>query len=160
SPEGRCSSRRSGSRRFRSPSAPPCSTTGSSSRTGRRSSCSRGAASSPGCSETSSLPRRSHNGLSRLTRYLGGHGWRVAYLSVIAVLGAGGPVIGLLLAQDAIDNGMKAGDTGRLTRDVVIYFAVNAAAWVLMSTMNRGLAHLGQGIVLDLREHLFEHLTS
>jgi ATP-binding cassette subfamily B protein len=106
------------------------------------------------------LPRRSHNGLSRLTRYLGGQGWRVAYLSVIAVLGAGGPVIGLLLVQDAIDNGMKAGDTGRLTRDVVIYFAVNAAAWVLMSTMIRGLARLGQGIVLDLREHLFEHLTS
>ena len=76
------------------------------------------------------------------------------------MLGAAGPVIGLLLVQDAIDNGMKKGDTSRLTRDVIIYFAVNAAAWVLTSTMIRGLARVGQGIVLALREHLFEHLTS
>ena len=35
-------------------------------------------------------------------------------LAVIAMLGAAGPVIGLLLVQDAIDNGMKNGDTRRL----------------------------------------------
>ena len=42
-------------------------------------------------------------GLTRLSRYLHGHGTRVAFLSVIAMLGAAGPVIGLLLVQDAID---------------------------------------------------------
>ncbi len=103
-------------------------------------------------------PRRT--GLSRLGRYLGGQRARVAFLAVIAMLGAAGPVIGLLLVQDAIDNGMKAGETGRLTRDVIIYLGVNAAAWVLTSTMIRGLARVGQGVVLALREHLFEHLTS
>ena len=76
------------------------------------------------------------------------------------MLGAAGPVIGLLLVQDAIDNGMKNGDTSRLTRDVIIYLAVNAAAWVLTSTMIRGLARVGQAVVLALREHLFEHLTA
>jgi ABC-type multidrug transport system fused ATPase/permease subunit len=106
------------------------------------------------------LPRNPRTGLSRLTRYLRGYGWRAAFLSLIALLGAAGPVVGLLLVQDAIDNGMKAGDSGRLVRDVIIYFSVNAAAWVLMSTMIRGLARVGQGIVLALREHLFEHLTS
>jgi len=98
--------------------------------------------------------------LTRLGRYLGDQRARVAFLGVIAVLGAAGPVIGLLLVQDAIDNGMKTGDTGRLTRDVLIYLSVNAAAWVFTSTMIRGLARVGQGIVLALREHLFEHLTS
>ncbi len=103
---------------------------------------------------------RSYTGLSRLARYLPGQYRRVAFLSLIAMLGAAGPVIGLLLVQDAIDNGMKQGDTGRLTRDVFIYLGVNAAAWVLTSAMIRGLARVGQGVVLALREHLFEHLTS
>ena len=39
------------------------------------------------------------------------------------MLGAAGPVIGLLLVQDAIDNGMKAATRARLTRDVIIYLA-------------------------------------
>src|SRR5262245_52041620 len=55
---------------------------------------------------------------------------------------------------------MKKGDVHRLTHDVLIYLGVNAAAWVLTSAMIRGLARVGQGVVLALREHLFEHLTS
>jgi ATP-binding cassette subfamily B protein len=106
------------------------------------------------------LPPPRRTGLTRLGRYLVGQRGRVAFLAVIAMLGAAGPVIGLLLVQDAIDNGMKTGDTGRLTRDVIIYLSVNAAAWVLTSTMIRGLARVGQAVVLALREHLFEHLTS
>jgi ATP-binding cassette subfamily B protein len=106
------------------------------------------------------LPPPRRTGLTRLGRYLVGQRGRVAFLAVIAMLGAAGPVIGLLLVQDAIDTGMKTGDTGRLTRDVIIYLSVNAAAWVLTSTMIRGLARVGQAVVLALREHLFEHLTS
>jgi len=106
------------------------------------------------------LPPRKRTGLTRLGRYLEGQRGRVAFLAVIAMLGAAGPVIGLLLVQDAIDNGMKKGDVSRLTRDVIIYLSVNAAAWVLTSTMIRGLARVGQTVVLALREHLFEHLTS
>jgi ABC-type multidrug transport system fused ATPase/permease subunit len=106
------------------------------------------------------LPPSPHTGLSRLGRYLEGQHARVAYLAVVALVASCGPVVGLLLVQDAIDNGMKVHDTGRLTRDVLIYLAVNAVAWVAMTTLIRGLARLGQGIVLALREHLFEHLTS
>jgi len=106
------------------------------------------------------LPPHKRTGLTRLGRYLVGQRGRVAFLAVIAMLGAAGPVIGLLLVQDAIDNGMKKGDVSRLTRDVIIYLSVNAAAWVLTSTMIRGLARVGQTVVLALREHLFEHLTS
>jgi ATP-binding cassette subfamily B protein len=106
------------------------------------------------------LPQRRRTGLSRLGVYLRGHWGRVGLLAVVAMLGASGPVVGLLLVQDAIDNGMKNGDTHRLARDVVIYLSVNAVAWVLTSAMIRGLARVGQGVVLALREHLFEHLTS
>ncbi|MFL6066438.1 MAG: ABC transporter ATP-binding protein [Gaiellaceae bacterium] len=106
------------------------------------------------------MPQPKHTGLSRLGLYLRGHWGRVGVLAVIAMLGAAGPVVGLLLVQDAIDNGMKEGDTHRLARDVAIYLSVNAAAWVLTTAMIRGLARVGQGVVLALREHLFEHLTS
>ena len=99
-------------------------------------------------------------GLTRLGRYLGGKWGRVAFYGVIAALAAAGPVIGLLLVQDAIDNGMRAGDTRRLAIDVAIYLSVNVVAWVLMTSMIKGLARLGQEVVLGLRRHLFEHLTS
>ncbi len=106
------------------------------------------------------MPRpEQRTGLTRLGRYLPGYYARAAFLAAVAIAGAAGPVIGLLLVQDAIDNGMKAHDTGRLTRDVLIYIGVNALAWVLTSTMIRGLAQVGQGIVLALREDLFRHLT-
>ena len=104
--------------------------------------------------------RRKRIGLTRLVRYLRGRRARVAVLSLVATLSAAGPVVGLLIVQDAIDNGMKAGDTGRLGRDVAAYLAVNGVAWVLTSYLIRGLAGIGQAVVLALREDLFGHLTS
>ena len=66
----------------------------------------------------------------------------------------------LFIVQDAIDNGMRAGDHGRLTRDVIVYLGINALAWVLQTTLVRGLASVGQDVVLGLREDLFDHLTT
>jgi ATP-binding cassette subfamily B protein len=62
--------------------------------------------------------------------------------------------------QDAIDNGMRADDRSRLGRDVAIYLGINAAAWVLQTTLVRGLARIGQDLVLGLRRDLFDHLTT
>ena len=106
------------------------------------------------------MPHKRRVGLSRLSRYLRGLGPRVAVLSVIAVAGAAAPVAGLIVVQHAIDHGMRDKNPDVLTRDVVIYLAINAAAWILQTTLIRGLARLGQGIVLGLRKDLFEHLTS
>jgi ABC-type multidrug transport system fused ATPase/permease subunit len=80
-------------------------------------------------------------------------------LSLIGVCAAAAPVSALLVVQDAIDNGMRAQDHRRLAIDVVIYLGINAAAWILASTLVRGLANVGQGVVLGLREDLFDHLT-
>jgi ABC-type multidrug transport system fused ATPase/permease subunit len=98
-------------------------------------------------------------GLTRLTRYLTGRWGRVAVLSAIGICSAAAPVSALFVVQDAIDNGMRAGDRSRLTIDVIVYLAINGLAWILQTTLIRGLARVGQDVVLGLREDLFDHLT-
>src|SRR5215208_5788810 len=110
-----------------------------------------------------SLPRRERKqrvGLSRLSRYLRGQTVRVVLLSIVAIAGAAAPVAGLVVVQHAIDHGMRDKNPDVLTHDVVLYLVINGAAWILATTLIRGLAQLGQGIVLGLRRDLFEHLTS
>ncbi len=86
---------------------------------------------------------------------------RVGLLSIVGVLSAAAPVAALFVVQDAIDNGMRAGDYARLNRDVVAYLIINALAWVLQDRpFVRGLAGVGQDVVLGLREDLFDHLTT
>jgi ABC-type multidrug transport system fused ATPase/permease subunit len=81
-------------------------------------------------------------------------------IAILAALSAIAPVAGWHLVQDAIDNGIKADDQSRLLRDVILYVGVNAAAWVLGTLAWRGLAGMGNRIVLELRRDLFQHLTS
>ncbi len=67
---------------------------------------------------------------------------------------------GWLLVRDAINNGVSKGDETFLAEIVVVYLVVQALGWVLMAVLIRGLASIGQGIVLSLRRDLFDHLTS
>jgi ABC-type multidrug transport system fused ATPase/permease subunit len=106
------------------------------------------------------VPRPRRMGLTRLGRYLVGRRVRVAVLALIGICSAAAPVSALVVVQDAIDHGMRAHDRGRLSRDVAIYLAINAAAWVLQTTLVRGLARVGQDVVLGLRGDLFDHLTT
>jgi ATP-binding cassette subfamily B protein len=100
------------------------------------------------------------SGLSRLGHYLPGQRLRVAALSVCGVLMAAAPVAALLIVRDAINKAMLAGDRSRLARDVIAYLVVMALAYVLQTTLVRGLARVGQNIVLGLRQDLFDHLTT
>jgi ATP-binding cassette subfamily B protein len=102
-------------------------------------------------------PKR--DGLSRLLRYLEGKHGRVAWLVLLAGLTAACSVGGWLLVRDAIDNGIDAHNRTHLSMAVAAYVAVNLAAWALAAVTMRGLAKIGQGIVYDLRRHLFDHLT-
>jgi ABC-type multidrug transport system fused ATPase/permease subunit len=104
--------------------------------------------------------KKRRTGLTRLGRYLVGRRLRVALLSAIGICSAAAPVGALLVVQDAIDRGMQAHDRARLGRDVVIYLSINALAWILQTTLVRGLARVGQDVVLGLREDLFDHLTT
>ena len=84
----------------------------------------------------------------------------MAYIAVLAALSAAAPVAGWHLVEDAIDNGINADNERRLLLDVILYVGINAAAWVLGTLTWRGLASMGQRIVLELRRDLFQHLTS
>jgi ABC-type multidrug transport system fused ATPase/permease subunit len=101
-----------------------------------------------------------HRGLLRLGEYITTPRRQLIILFTAASLAAAAQAGGWLLVKDAVDNGMRAGDEQRLWLDVGIYVAINAAAWALGSYTIRGLAAVGQGIVLELRRHLFSHLST
>jgi ABC-type multidrug transport system fused ATPase/permease subunit len=99
-------------------------------------------------------------GLTRLWRYTEGRHGRLLLVLALAGISAAAPVVGWHIVGDAIDNGIRAEDESRLMRDVVAYVAVGVVAWALGTATWLLLAGVGQRMVLDLRRHLFEHLTS
>src|SRR5205823_1825369 len=80
-------------------------------------------------------------------------------LRLVATGNAAAQTGGWLLVRDAIDNGIRAGNERHLTIVVAIYLAVAACGWILQAILIRGLAGLGQRMVLGLRRDLFDHLT-
>ena len=106
------------------------------------------------------MPRRRRTGLTRLWRYTEGRRRRLAGIGLLAALSAGAPTAGWIIVGDAVDNGIRAGDDGRLALDVAAYVGVNAAAWLLGTATWVLLAAVGQRVVYELRRDLFDHLTS
>ena len=99
-------------------------------------------------------------GLTRLWRYTEGRRGRLSVVLVLAAVSAAAPVVGWHIVGDAIDNGIRAENDGRLMRDVVAYVGVGVVAWLLGTATWLMLAGIGQQMVLDLRRGLFDHLTS
>jgi ABC-type multidrug transport system fused ATPase/permease subunit len=106
------------------------------------------------------LPRKPRTGLTRLTRYLEGRWPLVGALMLAAVGEAVAQTGGWLLVRDAINQGVAKGNEGYVAAIVAIYLGVQAAGWALMALLIRGLAGIGQRMVLGLRRDLFDHLTS
>ena len=104
--------------------------------------------------------RRHATGLPRLWGYTGGLRRRIFVVMLLAALSAAAPVVGWHVVGDAIDNGIRADDETRLWHDVLAYVGVNGAAWLLGTTTWLWLARIGQRVVLEVRRHLFDHLTS
>jgi len=98
--------------------------------------------------------------VTRLGRYLEGRWLLVSLLTLVATGGAAAQAGGWLIVRAAIDDGIAQGDESLLTELVIVYLGVNAAGWALQSILIRGLAGIGQGIVLGLRRDLFRHLTA
>jgi ABC-type multidrug transport system fused ATPase/permease subunit len=83
--------------------------------------------------------------------------------ALMVLIGAGNAAAqtgGWLLVRNAIDKGIIAHDERHLTIVVIIYLGVAAAGWWLQARLIRGLATIGQAVVIGLRRHLFDHLTS
>src|SRR6266536_1605333 len=97
--------------------------------------------------------------MRRLGRYLEGR-WLAAFALVLVATGnAACQTGGWLLVRNAIDKGIRARDVHHLTVIVAIYLVVAAAGWLLQAVLIRGLAGLGQRMVIGLRRDLFDHLT-
>jgi len=95
----------------------------------------------------------------RLLRYLEGKWLRAFLMLLVATGNAACQTGGWLLVRNAIDKGIRAGNTHHLTVIVSIYLAVAAAGWLLQAWLIRGLAGLGQEMTIRLRRDLFDHLT-
>jgi ATP-binding cassette subfamily B protein len=91
--------------------------------------------------------------------------------ALMILIGAGNAAAqtgGWLIVRDAIDHGIAVydksgalvGNVHHLTIAVVIYLGVAAAGWLLQAKLIRGLATIGQAVVIGLRRDLFDHLTS
>ena len=107
------------------------------------------------------MPHRAHReGLSRLSRYVEGRWLTVIWLAIVATGQAAALSGGWLLVRAAIDNGITQQDDHYLTVVVIAYIGVGAIGWILSAMLIKGLARLGQSIVLGLRRDLFSHLTS
>src|SRR3954451_10110762 len=87
---------------------------------------------------------------------------RKRFAALMVLIGAGNAAAqtgGWLLVRNAIDKGISARDEHHLTVIVAIYLVVAAVGWLLQAVLIRGLAGLGQRMVLGLRRDLFDHLT-
>jgi len=95
----------------------------------------------------------------RLWRYLEGRKLTATLMILVGVGNAAAQTGGWLLVRNAIDEGIVARNEHHLTIVVAIYLGVAAGGWVLQATLIRGLATIGQAIVIGLRRDLFDHLT-
>jgi ATP-binding cassette subfamily B protein len=95
----------------------------------------------------------------RLLRYLEGRWLRAFLMLLVATGNAACQTGGWLLVRNAIDKGIRAGNTHYLTIIVALYLGVAAFGWILQAWLIRGLAGLGQEMTIRLRRDLFDHLT-
>jgi ABC-type multidrug transport system fused ATPase/permease subunit len=82
--------------------------------------------------------------------------------ALMVLVGAGNAAAqtgGWLLVRNAIDKGITAHNERHLAIVVAIYLALAASGWLLQARLIRGLATIGQAIVIGLRRDLFDHLT-
>jgi ATP-binding cassette subfamily B protein len=106
------------------------------------------------------LPSEAPSGLRRLRRHARRRrGWLVL-LGLCAVAEAFAQSGSWLLVRWTVNDGIVPGDVTVLRWGVAAYAAVALLGWGLMGVVIRGLAQLGQELVLGLRRELFDHLTS
>jgi ATP-binding cassette subfamily B protein len=98
--------------------------------------------------------------LLSLRRYVAQHPAWVAGLCVCAIGNACAQTGSWLLVRVAINNGIVAHDKRVLDLTLAAFALVTVVGWVLLAVVTRGMARLGQDVVLGLRRDLFDHLTT
>lgn len=96
-------------------------------------------------------------GLRRFAR--GAYPWAIG-LFACAMLEAFAQTGTWLLVRVAINNGIVARSLSALDWTLLAVVIITAAGWILTAIVTRGMARLGQRMVLGLRRELFDHLTT
>lgn len=104
--------------------------------------------------------RAGNSRLLALRRYLAQHPTWVATLCLCAIGEACAQTGSWLLVRVAINNGIVAHDKRTLDVTLAAFVLVSAVGWVLSAIVTRGMARVGQDLVLGLRRDLFDHLTT
>ncbi|HET9123580.1 MAG TPA: ABC transporter ATP-binding protein [Solirubrobacteraceae bacterium] len=99
-------------------------------------------------------------GLLGLRRFVAQHPAWVAGIFACAIGEALAQTGSWLLVRVAINNGIARRDTTALDLSLAAFVAVSVSGFVLYGIMTRGMARLGQDIVVGLRRELFDHLTT
>jgi ATP-binding cassette subfamily B protein len=99
-------------------------------------------------------------GLLSLRRFIVQRPWWVAGVFACAVGEALAQTGSWLLVRVAINNGITERNTANLDLALAAFVAISVSGFVLYGIMTRGMARLGQGIVVGLRRELFDHLTT
>ncbi len=99
-------------------------------------------------------------GLLSLRRFVVQRPWWVAGVLACAVGEALAQTGSWLLVRVAINDGIAKRNTTTLDLALAAFLAVSLAGFVLYGIMTRGMARLGQGIIVGLRRELFDHLTT
>jgi ATP-binding cassette subfamily B protein len=104
---------------------------------------------------------RAGNGrLLALRRYVTQRPAWVAALCLFAVAEACAQTGSWLLVRVAINNGIVAHNERTLDLTLAAFVLVSAAGWLLSAVVTKGMARLGQDVILGLRRDLFDHLTT
>jgi ABC-type multidrug transport system fused ATPase/permease subunit len=98
--------------------------------------------------------RRLRNLAAMLLPYRG----RIAVMVVALLLSTAAALAPAPLAQQAVDDGLVAGDTGRLTILVVAFLVVALVGVAASIVRDRLVGWIGARLLSDLRERIFRHL--
>ena len=105
------------------------------------------------------MARKPRVGVARLIDYVRVPRRMVTLAIVAAVAAPLANVAGWLLVRDVVDTAIAKHDRSRLAWDVGIYLGLQLVYMGLSIVLILVLARIGQTILLELREHLFEHFT-
>ncbi len=102
---------------------------------------------------------RQRTGIARLVDYARVPRRTLVLAGTAAVAAPLANVAGFLLVRDVVDNAIGHRDRGRLYADVGAYLGLQLLFMGLQIALILMLATIGQTILLELRQHIFEHFT-
>lgn len=94
----------------------------------------------------------------RLWKFTGKYGWQLVISVGLMLTASIGATAGPYLIKMAIDSGLNQGSLAVLYQAVGLYVGAVLMQWISLVIRINIMARVGQSIVMDMRNRLFEHL--